>query len=334
MLTMRVHEHGQPLTPDRVIAPNAQPGEVVIETLTVGVNFADTLMVDGKYQESYPLPFAPGIEVVGRVVQQGPGVRQPALGQRVAAVCGSGGFAEAVAVPASACVSVPRTMTDEVAAVLQVAYGTAHVAFKRRAQLQPGERLLVLGAAGGVGLTAVEIGRLMGAEVIAVARGAERLALAKAAGAHHLIDSETDHLPSAVKRLGGADVVYDPVGGEQWELAMRAANREARLLPIGFASGQIPQIPANILMVKNLTVIGLNWGGYGKFAPEVLAECLAELFAWHAEGKISPHVPHLFALEDANEALDLLRQRKATGKIALVVGKYGGIRGPLSFGSR
>ncbi len=332
MKAMRVHETGGRLIADDVAPPEAGPGEVVIEVLAAGVNFADTLMVAGTYQEKHPMPFAPGIEVVGRVVELGEGVRTPALGQRVAAICGAGGFAEAVAVPASACVAVPRDMPDEVAAVLQVAYGTAHVAFTRRARLQPGERLLVLGAAGGVGLTAVEIGRLMGAEVIAVARGRERLALCEAAGAHHLIDSETDYLPSAVKRLGGADVVYDPVGGEQWEQAMRAANREARLLPIGFASGQIPQIPANILLVKNLTVIGLYWGGYASFAPEVLAASLAELVAWHAEGKIRPHVPHLFALEDANEALDLLRERRATGKIALVVGRFGQARGPLTFG--
>ena len=188
-----------------------------------------------------------------------------------------------------------------------------------RARLRPGERLLVLGAAGGVGLTAVEIGKLMGAEVIAVARGAARLAAARAMGADHLLDSETTDIRAAVKALGGADVVYDPVGGEAWKAAIRAANPEARLIPIGFASGEVPQIPANILLVKNLTVIGLYWGAYYRFKPEVLAASFRQLIGWFEEGKIKPHVSNVVALAEAGRALELLESRRATGKVVVTV---------------
>ncbi|MDH3263376.1 MAG: zinc-binding dehydrogenase, partial [Paracoccaceae bacterium] len=183
----------------------------------------------------------------------------------------------------------------------------------------PGETLVVLGAAGGVGLTAVEIGKLMGARVIAVARGAERLAVAKAAGADHLIDSEGSDLRAELKALGGADVVYDPVGGVPFEAAFRAARPEARILTIGFASGEVPQIKANHLLVKNLTVMGLYWGGYLAFRPEVVRESLATLFGWYAEGRIRPHVSHVLPLERAGEALALMRERKATGKVVVTI---------------
>ncbi|MEO1600848.1 MAG: NADPH:quinone oxidoreductase family protein [Pseudomonadota bacterium] len=321
MAAMRVHATGEALQMDEVPVPRPGPGQVVLRVHAAGVNFADTLMVKGRYQERPEMPFAPGLEVCGTVVARGEGVTEPAIGTRVAAMCSAGGFAEAVAVPASACVPVPDAMSDADAAVIQVAYGTAHLALGRRAGLRPGERLLVLGAAGGVGLTAIEVGRLMGAEVIAVARGAERLETARQTGAHHLIDSDTGDIRTEVKALGGADVVFDPVGGDQWVAALRAANAEARLLPIGFASGEVPQIPANILLVKNLTVIGLYWGGYAKFAPEVLAESLAELIQWHAAGRITPHVSHTLPLAEANEALRLLTAREATGKVVLEMGR-------------
>jgi NADPH2:quinone reductase len=317
MLSMRVHEAGGPLGADEVTEPEPGPGEVLLGVRACGVNFADTLMVAGSYQETPELPFAPGIEVCGEVIGHGEGVMQPALGARVAAMCGHGGFAQSVCARAEACVPVPDTMPDADAAVLQVAYGTAHLALEHRAALRPGERLLVLGAAGGVGLTAIEVGRLLGAEVIAVARGPERLEQARAAGAQHLIDSDAQDLREEVKALGGADVVFDPVGGEQWKASLRAANPEARLIPVGFASGEVPQIPANILMVKNLTVIGLYWGGYYRFAPEVMAASLRRLIGWYQAGAIRPHVSHELPLGKANEALDLLRRREATGKIVL-----------------
>jgi NADPH2:quinone reductase len=183
--------------------------------------------------------------------------------------------------------------------------------------MQPGETLLVTGAAGGVGLTAVEIGKLMGATVIACARGADKLQVAKAAGADHLIDAKTEDIRQAVRDLGGADVVYDAVGGEQWEAAFRACKPEARLLPIGFASGDVPQIPANHLLVKNLTVLGVYWGGYLKFRPEVITDSLRTMLGWYDEGKLKPHVSHVLPLEQAAEGLELLRARKSTGKVVI-----------------
>ena len=175
----------------------------------------------------------------------------------------------------------------------------------------------MLGASGGVGLTAVELGKLMGAEVIAVARGAEKLAVAKGAGADHLVNSETDDIREIVKGLGGADVVYDPIGGDQFKAAMRACRPEARLIPLGFASGEVPQIPANHLLVKNLTVIGFYWGGYMRVNPKVLTDSFEVLIQWYTQGKLKPHVSHVLPLEQANEALELLRTRKATGKVVV-----------------
>jgi NADPH2:quinone reductase len=208
-------------------------------------------------------------------------------------------------------------MPLEDAAAFQITYGTSHVALDHKARLQPGETLLVLGAAGGVGLTAVEIGKRMGARVIACARGAEKLAVAKAAGADHLIDSDTDDIRIAVKALGGADVVYDPIGGDQFEAAFRATNPDGRILVIGFASGQVPPIPANHLLVKNISVLGLYWGGYLKFRPEVLTDSLSTLFRWYEAGGLRPHISHMFTLEKADEALATLRERKSTGKVVV-----------------
>jgi NADPH2:quinone reductase len=185
------------------------------------------------------------------------------------------------------------------------------------ARLQPGETLLVLGAAGGVGLTAVEIGKLMGARVIACARGADKLEVARKAGADHLIDASTEDIRSVCKALGGVDVVYDPVGGDQFRAAMRACNPEGRILSIGFASGEVPQIPANHLLVKNLSVIGFYWGGYLKFRPEVVTESLRTLFTWYEQGRIKPHVSHVLPLDRVGEALELLRSRRSTGKVVV-----------------
>lgn len=319
MKAMQLSEIGAPLGLVDADRPKPGAGQVLIEVRACGVNFADTLMVIGRYQEKPELPFAPGLEVAGVVAEWGEGVTAPAIGTRVAATCGFGGLAEYVLAPAAACVPLPEGMSDVEGAALQVAYGTSHVALNHRAHLQPGETLLVLGAAGGVGLTAVEIGAQMGANVIAVARGADRLERAREKGAHHLIDSDTADLRHEVKALGGADVIYDPVGGDQWEAAVRAAKPEARLIPIGFASGTVPQIPANILLVKNLTVIGLYWGAYFRLRPQVMGDSLRQLLAWYQDGKIKPHVSHQIPLAEANEALRLLRDREATGKVVVTV---------------
>lgn len=320
MRAMQVTELGKPLALREIPHPQAGDGEVVVKVHTCGLNFGDLLIIKGTYQEKPELPFTLGMELCGTVTEVGPGVSQFKVGQRVASYCGFGALAEYAAIPAKVCVPIPDVMTDDHAAAFLIAYGTSHVALDYKAHLKPGERLLVLGASSGVGLTAVELGKLMGAEVVAVARGPEKLAVAKAAGADHLVDSEKDDIREAVKALGGADVVYDPIGGEQFKAALRACRPEARLIPLGFASGEVPQIPANHLLVKNLTVIGFYWGGYTRVNPKVLTDSFEVLTGWYVDGKIRPHVSNVLPLEQANEALDLLRTRQATGKVVVRVG--------------
>ena len=293
------------------------PGQVLVDIEACGLNFADLLMAKGTYQDTPELPFTLGMEVCGTVSALGPDVSHPKVGTRVAVFGGSGGLADQGLFQAARCRVVPDTMPAEVAAGFMVAYGTSHLALSRRAHLCAGETLLVLGAAGGVGLTAVEIGKAMGARVIAVARGPDKLAIAKAAGEDILIDSTTEDIKQRVKSLGGADVVYDPVGGDAFKAAIGACNREARVLIIGFASGQVPPIPANIILVKNITVIGFYWGGYLAFNPEALDASLDTLLAWYADGKLKPHISHILPLDRAQEALDLLESRTSTGKVVV-----------------
>ena len=317
MRAMQVTELGQPLSMQDIPVPVAAAGQVVVRVHTCGLNFGDLLIIKGTYQERPQVPFTLGMELCGTITEVGEGVTDLKVGQRVAAYCGFDALADYAAIPASVCVPVPDQMTDEHAAAFLIAYGTSHVALDYKAHLKAGERLLVLGASGGVGLTAVELGKLMGAEVVAVARGAEKLEVAKAAGADHLINSDTDDIREIVKGLGGADVVYDPIGGDQFKAALRACRPEARLIPLGFASGEVPQIPANHLLVKNLTVIGFYWGGYTRVNPKVLTDSFRVLTDWYTQGKIHPHVSNVLPLEQANEALDLLRTRKATGKVVV-----------------
>ena len=281
-----------------------------------GLNFADLLMAKGTYQDTPSAPFTLGMEVCGVVIAQGDGVTQPKIGARVAVFGGQGGLAEEGVFPAALCQLVPDGMSAPQAAGFQVAYGTSHLALTRRAKLKAGETLLVLGAAGGVGLTAVEIGKAMGATVIAVARGAEKCAIAKAAGADYAFDASAD-ITAEVKSLGGADVVYDPVGGEAFAAALRATNREGRILTIGFASGDVPKIAANHLLVKNIDVIGFYWGGYLKFNPEAVTTSMSELFDMFTAGKLHPHVSHVLPLDQAGDAMELLRSRKSTGKVVV-----------------
>lgn len=321
MRAMQVTSYDNPLSLQNLEVPTPKAGEVLIQVETCGLNFGDLLLIKGTYQEKPPLPFTLGMELAGTVTGLGDGMTGLQVGQRVAAYTGFGGLAEYAAVPAEICVPLPDGMDAKDAAAFLIAYGTSHVALDYKARMQPGERLLVLGAAGGVGLTAVELGKVMGAEVIAVARGDDKLEVCRAAGADHLINSETDDIREIVKSLGGADVVYDPVGGDQFKAAMRACNPEARLIPLGFASGEVPQIPANILLVKNLTVLGLYWGGYAKIKPSVLTDSFRTLFDWYVDGRLTPHVSHVLPLTEANEGLELLRSRKATGKVVIEVSR-------------
>lgn len=320
MRAMQVTALGAPLELRETPRPEPGPGELLLRVRACGLNFADTLMAAGKYQERHALPFSPGMEICGEVAALGPGAAGFAPGDRVACFAGGGGLAEYVAAPAARCVAAPAAMPDAEVAGFLIAYGTSDVALSHRAALRPGETLLVTGASGGVGLTAVELGKLMGARVIAAARGAEKLAVARAAGADHLIDATDADLRAEVKALGGADVVYETIGGATFEAALRAANPEARILPIGFAGGEAPQIPANILLVKNLTVIGLYWGAYAALRPSVLTDSFARLFAWYESGRLRPHVSHVLPLEEANAGLGLLRTRAATGKVVIALG--------------
>lgn len=320
MQAVQVTEYGALVRICSLGVPTPTAGQVLVRVAACGLNFGDTLLIKGRYQERPALPFTLGMELAGTVEAVGAGVTDFTVGQRIAAYCGVGGLAEFAAIDARICVPIPDAMPFTEAAAFLIAYATSHLALEEKARLQPGERLLVLGASGGVGLTAVELGKLMGAEVIACARGPEKLANCARLGADHLIDTDVDDIRDSVKALGGADVVYDPVGGAQFEAAMRAANVGARLLPLGFASGDVPQIPANILLVKNMTVLGFYLGGFANLNPDALTRSLAKLLEWYAAGDLKPHVSNILALTEVNEGLDLLRTRKATGKVVIKIG--------------
>lgn len=317
MKALRLHAIGEVPRIEDVEAPDPGPGDVQIEVRACGLNFADLLMIQGRYQEKPALPATLGMEVAGIVAQVGRDVDGLAPGMRVAAVPGSGGLAEICLAPAKRCVLLPEAMSFTDAAAFQIAYGTSHVALDERARMRPGETLVVLGAAGGVGLTAVEIGRRMGARVIAVARGADKLAVAEAAGAEITIDSDEGGLEDRLKALGGVDVVYDAVGDPMATAALRALRPGGRFLVIGFAAGEVPVFKANYLLVKNITVHGLYWGGYLTFDPAVLTGSLTRLFGWYADGGLRPHVSHVLPLDQALEGLELLKARASTGKVVI-----------------
>ncbi len=319
MRALLVDSHDAPPKETEVAMPDPGPDDIRVRIEACGLNFADLLMMKGTYQDTPTLPFTLGMEVAGVVDEVGASVADFRPGDRVAVFGGQGGLAEFGLFEARRAVKLPDAMKAVDAAAFQIAYGTSHVALDHRARLQPGETLVVLGAAGGVGLTAVEIGKLMGARVVACARGAEKLAVAQKAGADHLIDAETADLRAEIKALGGADVVYDPVGGDQFEAAFRACNPEARLLPIGFASGDVPRIKANHLLVKNLSVMGLYWGGYLAFRPDIITRSLHTLMGWYTEGRLKPHVSHVLPLARAGEGLELMRTRKSTGKVVIEI---------------
>ncbi len=308
---------------EEVARPSPGAGEVLIRVHAAGVNFADSLLVAGTYQVKPDFPFSPGLEVAGEVAELGDGVRGFEPGDRVLAMIGHGGYAEAVAAAADRVIAIPASMDYASAAAFPVAYGTSHVGLGHRVRLAPGETLLVHGAAGGVGLTAVEIGKVMGATVIAAARGAEKLEVAARYGADHLIDSGHEDVRQRVLDITagrGADVIFDPVGGDAFDASLRCVNFEGRILVIGFASGRVPQIPANRLLIKNVSAVGFYWGAYLERDPAVIRDSFAELFAWYEAGKLRPHVSHRFDLAEARQALELLLARKSTGKVVLTMG--------------
>ncbi|MDI6933852.1 NADPH:quinone oxidoreductase family protein [Serratia sp. Se-PFBMAAmG] len=306
---------------EEAASPVPKINEVLLDVQAAGVNFPDTLIIEGKYQFKPPLPFSPGGEAAGVVAAVGDKAGPFKVGDRVMALTGWGAFAEQVAVPGYNVLPIPPTMDFTTAAAFSMTYGTSMHALRQRAQLQPGETLLVLGASGGVGLAAVEIGKAMGARVIAAASNADKLAVAKAAGADELIDYSQASLKDEIKRLTdgqGADVIFDPVGGELFEQAVRGLGWNGRLLVVGFASGTIGQLAANLVLLKGAAVMGVFWGAFAQRQPEDNAANFQQLFAWHAEGKLKPLVSKTYSLAEAGAAIEELGQRRAVGKLVVL----------------
>ena len=304
--------------------PSPGPDEARIAVHAASVNFADTLMVSGKYQATPPPPFTPGMEVAGEVVEVGENVKWFKPGDRAIAVLDHGGFAEEVLAHHSRIMKVPPGMTWEQAAGVPIVYGTSHLALTHRTHLKAGETMLVHGAAGGAGLTAVEVGKALGATVIGTASTPEKRAVVTDYGADHVIDSSTEDVARRVKDLTGgqgADVIYDPVGGDAFNLSLRCAAFECRIIIVGFAGGKIQRIPANILLVKNIDVIGYYWGAYAGHRLQLLRDSFADLGRMYAEGKLRPLVGTIFPLEDAAGALAHLADRKAIGKTIITMGR-------------
>lgn len=302
--------------------PRPGPGQVRIRVRACGVNFADTLITRGQYQKQPQPPFSPGFEVSGEVLELGAGVKGIAIGDRVIAMTAYGGYAEQVIADISRCVPMPASMSWEHGAAFPVVFGTSHVALWHRARLRAGETLVVHGASGGVGLTAVAIGKQLGATVIATASSLEKLKVAGEHGADHQIDTSLEDVRTRIKELTdgrGADVVYDPVGGELFTASLRSIAFEGRILIIGFASGTVPQIPANHLLVKNVDVIGLNWPAYVELNPHVMTDSFQTLIQWYLDGAIKPHVSATYPLDQAVEALNQIVSRKSTGKVVITM---------------
>jgi len=304
--------------------PVAGEDQVVVDVAACAVNFPDLLMIQDLYQFKPGLPFVPGSEVAGVIRSTGSGVTAFRAGDRVIGSATTGGLAERAVLPAGRLVGVPEGIGMDQAAGLIYAYGTAHHALRDRAAVQPGETLLVLGAAGGVGLAAVELGRLMGAKVIAAASSQEKLDLCRKRGADETINYATEDLKVRVRELtagAGADVVYDPVGGAYSEPAVRSTAWEGRYLVIGFAAGDIPRVPLNLPLLRGCSIVGVFWGAFVGRNPEGLKRTVAQLADWWQSGALAPHVFHRYPLEQAADAFTDLAERRVLGKV--VVGPGG-----------
>jgi NADPH2:quinone reductase len=323
MRAVRCHELTGPagLRVDEVPDPTVGSGEVLIAVHAAGVNFPDILITEGKYQFKAPLPFVPGGEAAGVVEGVGAGVSHVAVGDRVAATMLYGAFAERVVVPEQTVMKLPEAVSYEVGAATLLTYGTTIHALEDRAAIQPGETLLVLGAAGGVGIAAVEIGKRLGARVIAAASSEAKLAFCRERGADLTIDYTKEDLKERAKALtggAGADVVYDPVGGDFTEAALRAIAWKGRHLIVGFAAGPIPKIPSNLVLLKGCQIVGVFWG---QFSVRDIAKNrmnLERVLAWVAEGSLRPHVDEALAFDRAGEALERIARRDVRGKLVLV----------------
>lgn len=316
------HALGAPddLTLEDIPEPEPGAGEVLIRVRAAALNFFDTLIIRGKYQHKPELPFSPGGEVAGEVERLGPGVTGLEVGQRVLAHVGWNGCREKTIANARAVVPVPAEVSDEVAAGVTITYGTAMHGLKDRGRIAPGETVAVLGASGGAGLAAVEIATALGARVIAVASSQEKLAVCEAHGADHLIDYSTGDLRDQLKAATGGqgvDIVYDCVGGSQTERALRALAWGGRLLVIGFASGDIPQIPLNLPLLKGCSIVGVMFGRFAELFPEQQRNNMRQVLAWCADGTLKPHVQEVMPLDETIRALKMIEGREAVGKIVV-----------------
>ncbi|MFA9216206.1 MAG: NADPH:quinone oxidoreductase family protein [Sphingomonadaceae bacterium] len=309
------------LTVQELADPQAGAGQVVVDVQAAGVNFPDVLIIQGKYQFKPELPFTPGSEVAGTISAIGEGVSGFQLGDRVIAFTAQGGFGQKLAVPVAALMPMPPGMDFDTAAAITLTYGTSHHAVVDRAALKAGETMLVLGAAGGVGLAAIEIGKALGARVIAAASSDEKLAVCQAHGADVLINYSKEDLREAIKAATGGkgpDVIYDPVGGAYAEPAFRSIAWRGRYLVVGFANGEIPKLPLNLTLLKGASLVGVFWGEYAKREPKANLAAMRQLIGWLHEGKIKPHISGRYALADTAQALNDMAARKVTGKVVIL----------------
>jgi NADPH2:quinone reductase len=310
------------LVVEEVLAPDPGPGEVVVSVKAASVNFPDVLIIQNKYQFKPQLPFSPGSEVAGVVKTIGDGVTTVTPGDRVMAFTTYGGFAEEVKTEARRLLPLPPGMDFTHAAAFGLTYATSDHALRDRGQLAAGETLLVLGAAGGVGLAAIEIGKALGARVIAAASTEDKLAVCREHGADDSINYAADDLRERIKSLTdgrGVDVVYDPVGGAYTEAALRSLAWRGRLLVVGFAAGEIPKIPLNLTLLKGCSIVGVFWGEFTRREPQRFTESMQQLGHWYADGKLRPHVSHTYPLERAADALTAMANRQVKGKVVLTV---------------
>jgi NADPH2:quinone reductase len=314
---------GLPATLKYKEIPSTPPSEkeVLISIKACSVNFPDTLIIQGLYQFKPELPFTPGSDISGIVKEIGKDVKHLKVGDEVFGFTLSGGYAEEVTVSSSTIFLKPKNMDFPTAASFLLAYGTSHHALKDRAKLKEGETLVVLGASGGVGLAAVELGKIMGAKVIAAASTDEKLQLCKDHGADETINYTTEDLKTRIKELTngkGADVIYDPIGGNYSEQALRSCAWEGRFLVVGFAAGQIPKIPLNLTLLKGCDIVGVFWGSFATKFPQKNLQNTMELMQWFSEGKLKPHIDKEYKLKDASKALEQMMHRKVKGKIVIV----------------
>jgi len=308
------------LVVEEVTLADPGPGEVRIRVRAAGVNFPDVLIIQNKYQMKPALPFSPGAEVAGDVIAVGEGVAHVKPGDRVVSFCGIGGFAEEVIAPAAVTMPMPPGVSYDLAAVFSLAYGTSWHAVRDRAALQPGETMLVLGAAGGVGLAAVEIGKAIGAKVIAAASTDEKLAICTQHGADAVINYSQGDLRESIKQVcgkNGPDVIYDPVGGKFAEPAFRSIGWRGRYLVVGFADGEIPALPLNLMLLKGASLVGVFWGEFAKCEPANNQKGLAEMMGWIREGKLKPLISKTYTLEEAPQALLDVAARRVVGKVVI-----------------